>query len=84
MHFFLLINHFLKCGPFQKILRMIRPSSIPSHIEQDKSRHLYDKYEISSSNVGTTVNTPVSYNAESISMYSPNQVDNNQDINDSV
>ncbi|CAG2225028.1 SERT [Mytilus edulis] len=57
----------------QKILRMIRPSSIPSHIEQDKSRHLYDKYEISSSNVGTTVNTPVSYNAESISMYSPNQ-----------
>ncbi|VDI80717.1 Hypothetical predicted protein, partial [Mytilus galloprovincialis] len=26
----------------QKILRMIRPSSIPSHIEQDKSRHLYD------------------------------------------
>ncbi|XP_076107826.1 sodium-dependent serotonin transporter-like [Mytilus galloprovincialis] len=68
----------------QKILRMIRPSSIPSHIEQDKSRHLYDKYEISSSNVGTTVNTPVSYNAESISMYSPNQVDNNQDINDRV
>ncbi|CAC5404892.1 SLC6A4 [Mytilus coruscus] len=68
----------------QKILRMIRPSSIPSHVDQDKSRHLYDKYEISSSNVGTTVNTPVSYNAEAISMYSPYQVDNIQDKNDSV
>ncbi|XP_052072585.1 sodium-dependent serotonin transporter-like [Mytilus californianus] len=68
----------------QKILRMIRPSSIPSHVDQDTSRHLYDKYEISSSNVGTTVNTPVSYNAESISMYSPYQVDSIQDKNDSV
>ena len=60
----------------QKVLRMVRPSTFPSHVVGQNSRCVYDEYEVSSSPQDTTnVTTPVSYNIEALSVYSTVQHD---------
>lgn len=58
----------------QKVLRMVRPSAVPSHAVGQKC--MYDEYDVSSSPQDTTnVTTPVSYNIEALSVYSTVQDD---------
>ena len=47
---------------------MLRPSSVPNHVNQSNSNYLYDEYEISSSpqNTGTNATTPLSDNTENV------------------